>query len=78
MKTEREIIGLCSRKWLSTIYFIKNIDKTMDTIAKNLKSLCDKKVLERKSGTSEKNPGVWMYYYRLRDKKENLSYWTGK
>lgn len=75
MRTEKKIIGLCSEKWLPTIYFVRKIDRTMDTIAKNLKSLCDKKVLERKSGRSEKNPEVWMYYYRLYNEKENLNYW---
>ena len=56
---------------------MKKIDRTMDTVAKNLKSLCEQKVLERKTGR-ELSSSVWVYYYRLTDSKEYLDYWIEK
>ena len=78
-KTEKEIIGLCKKDWLSSIYFMKKIDRTMDTVAKNLKSLCEQKILERKAGQNKQEGiPVWVYYYRLTDSKEHLDYWVEK
>ena len=77
-KTEKEIIGLCKKDWLPLIYFMKKIDRTMDTVAKNLKSLCEQKILERKTGQNKQGIPVWVYYYRLNDSREHLDYWLEK
>ena len=47
----------------------------MDTVAKNLKSLCKQKILERKTGQNKQGIPVWVYYYRLNNSKEYLDYW---
>lgn len=70
-ETEEEILVWCkkdgNRAWLSSTYFFEKIDKTMDTIARNLKKLYDTGVLERK-GIRDK--GSWKYYYRLKEVEE--------
>lgn len=71
-KTEEEILGWCKKEgghaWLSSIYFYKKINKTKDTVARNLKVLFDKGVLERKA---IRDKGKWYYYYRLKEEKRN-------
>ena len=67
-KTEEEILALCKKDgglaWLSSTYFFEKIDRTMGTVAKNLKKLYDTGVLERK-GIRDKRS--WYYYYRLKE-----------
>lgn len=76
-KTEKEIIGLCKKEWLPSTYFMKKIDRTITTTAKNLKRLYNQNILERKTG-QELDYLVWVYYYRLNNPKECLDYWREK
>ena len=73
-KTQDEILSLCKegtgRAWLSSAYFMKRIDKTGDTVWKNLKALFDRGVLEREAisrGMQFANGKSWQYYYRLKE-----------
>ena len=75
-QTQDKILSLCKggsgRAWLSSAYFMKNIDKTWDTVWKNLKTLFDRGVLERKAVSRSMqfpNGKSWQYYYRLKDVK---------
>jgi len=70
-KTEEEILTRCREDgdlaWLSSAYFNEKIDKSMDTIAKNLNGLFEKGVLERMSREMHfTNTKSWQYYYRLK------------
>ena len=72
--TQDEILALCKegtgRAWLSSAYFMKRIDKTNDTVWKNLKTLFDRSVLEREAvsrGMQFANGKSWQYYYRLKE-----------
>ena len=73
-ETQDKILLLCKegtgRAWLSSAYFMKKIDKTNDTVWKNLKSLFDRGILERKAisrGMQFANGKSWQYYYRLKE-----------
>ena len=75
-KTEEKILALCKKEgglaWLSSAYFIKKIDKTGDTVWKNLKKLFDSGVLEREAISRSmqlSNGKSWQYYYRLKEEE---------
>lgn len=64
--TQQKILHICNHYggfgWISTAYFMEKNKKTYDTIAKNLKILFDKDILERKAAGKP-----WRYYYRLKE-----------
>lgn len=76
-KTEKEILARCRKEgglaWLSSAYFFEKIDKSRDTIAKNLKGLFARGILERKVISKAMyftSITTWQYYYRLKKLKE--------
>ena len=78
MNTERDILTWFEKEgggsWLSALYFKEKLNRSKSTIAKALKTLCDKGIVERKKGWYPSDITVWstkihQYYYRLEEKE---------